>query len=176
MDRQTLYASVTAQVVAQIEAGAGQWRMPWQAIAETGQPVNALTGKPYRGGNHVVLGLVAAANGWGGQWATYRQWRQLGAQVRRGERATHGVKWTVTENEETERRMVPFCFGVFNAAQGAVGTLQDIGGVASGALAGGIIVAAGYDAAFLTLAAIALAGSVLLWVAMPETQPGSGPP
>ncbi|MBV8915751.1 MAG: MFS transporter [Acetobacteraceae bacterium] len=61
--------------------------------------------------------------------------------------------------------------GVFNAAQGAVGTLQDIGGVASGALAGAIIVAAGYETAFLTLAAIALAGSVLLWLGMPETRP-----
>ena len=61
--------------------------------------------------------------------------------------------------------------GVFNAAQGAIGTLQDIGGVASGALAGAIVVAAGYDAAFLTLAAIALAGTILLWLGMPETRP-----
>jgi hypothetical protein len=65
--------------------------------------------------------------------------------------------------------------GLFNAAQGAVGTLQDIGGVASGALAGTIIVAAGYDTAFLSLAGIALAGTMLLWVAMPETRPAFGP-
>ena len=34
MDRKELYASVTEQVVAQIEAGAGTWRMPWHAIAD----------------------------------------------------------------------------------------------------------------------------------------------
>lgn len=61
--------------------------------------------------------------------------------------------------------------GFFNAAQGAVGTVQDIGGVASGALAGAVVVSAGYGTAFLTLAAIELAGAVLLWVGMPETRP-----
>jgi antirestriction protein ArdC len=118
MDRKELYASVTAQVVAQIEAGAGRWRMPWHAIADAGEPVNALTGKPYKGGNHLVFGMVAVARGWGGQWGTYRQWQQLGAQVRRGEKATHGVKWSRVESKDTgEERMVPFCFSVFAAEQ-----------------------------------------------------------
>lgn len=63
--------------------------------------------------------------------------------------------------------------GVFNAAGGAIGTLQDIGGVASGVLAGTIIVAAGYGTAFLIMAVIALAGFLLLLFAMPETRPAS---
>jgi antirestriction protein ArdC len=118
MDRRSLYESVTAQVVAQIEAGAGTWRMPWHAIADAGQPVNALTHQPYRGGNHLVFGLVAAARGWSGDWGTYRQWQQLGAQVRRGERATHGVKWSPVEDKATgEKRLVPYCFSVFSAQQ-----------------------------------------------------------
>jgi antirestriction protein ArdC len=33
MDRKELYAAVTAQVIRQIEAGAGTWRMPWHSIA-----------------------------------------------------------------------------------------------------------------------------------------------
>lgn len=118
MDRKELYASVTAQVVAQIEAGAGAWRMPWQAIAETGQPVNALTGQAYRGGNHLLLGMVAVANGYSGRWGTYKQWKTLGAQVQRGQKATHGVKWSPIEDKTTgDKRMVPFCFSVFAAEQ-----------------------------------------------------------
>jgi antirestriction protein ArdC len=118
MDRNQLYATVTAQVVAQIEAGAGAWRMPWQAIAETGQPVNALTGQPYRGGNHLVFGMVAVGKGYAGSWATYKQWQTLGAQVRRGEKSTHGVKWSRIEDKRAgETRMVPFCFYVFAAEQ-----------------------------------------------------------
>jgi len=118
MDRKEVYESVTAEVVRQIEAGAGQWRMPWSAIADAGEPVNAMTGNAYRGGNLLVLGMIAASRGWSSHWATYRQWTQLGAQVRRGEKATHGVKWSQVEDKATGRlRMVPFTFTVFSANQ-----------------------------------------------------------
>ncbi len=119
MDRKELYARVTAEIVSQIEAGAGSWRMPWHAIAAQGQPVNALTGQPYRGGNHLVFGMVAVARDWSsGHWATYKQWKQLDAQVRRGERATHGVKWSAVEDRITgEQKLVPFTFAVFNSSQ-----------------------------------------------------------
>jgi MFS family permease len=60
--------------------------------------------------------------------------------------------------------------GHFAAAQGVVGTVHAIGGVISMALAGQLVVLAGYDATFLTLATIAALGAVLFWVAMPETR------
>jgi antirestriction protein ArdC len=109
---------VTAEIVRQIEAGASTWHMPWQAIADAGEPVNALTNLGYRGGNHVVFGMVAASRGWSGHWATYKQWTELGAQVRRGERSTYGVKWSPIEDRVTgERKLVPFTFSVFSAEQ-----------------------------------------------------------
>jgi MFS family permease len=71
--------------------------------------------------------------------------------------------------------------GHFAAAQGAVGTVHAMGGITSGALAGLIVVHAGYDAAFLTLACIAALGAALFWLAMPESRAavaptGDGPP
>ena len=59
--------------------------------------------------------------------------------------------------------------GRFNVALGAVTTAQGIGASLSTALAGVIVVKAGYSAAFLTLAVIAVAGLALFWLAMPET-------
>jgi antirestriction protein ArdC len=128
MKHNELYERVTTQVVAQIEQGAGEWRMPWRAIAEVGQPVNALTRAGYRGGNHLLLAMVAQANGWGGHWATYKQWAGLGAQVRRGERGTKGVHWSTIvrrprgeeidpDGSGADRRLVPNVFVVFNACQ-----------------------------------------------------------
>jgi antirestriction protein ArdC len=118
MDRKALYARVTDDIVRQIEDAAGEWRMPWQAIADAGEPVNALTHKPYRGGNHLLFGMVAVSRGWSGEWATYKQWQQLGAQVRRGEKATYGVKWSVIIDKRTEEeRLVPYVFAVFAAEQ-----------------------------------------------------------
>ena len=60
--------------------------------------------------------------------------------------------------------------GRFNAAQGAVATAQAFGGVVSTTLAGVVAARVGYDAAFLTLSAIALVGAALFWFAMPETR------
>lgn len=118
MSARDLYASVTAEVVRQIEAGAGAWKMPWQAIAEAGEPVNASTHKAYRGGNHLILGMVGAVKGYSGSWATYKQWQALGAQVRKGEKSTYGVKWSPIEDKKTgDTRLVPFTFSVFSAEQ-----------------------------------------------------------
>ena len=64
--------------------------------------------------------------------------------------------------------------GHFAAAQGVVGTVHAIGGAISMALAGQLVVRAGYDATFLTLAAVAALGGVLFWLLMPETQ-GAAP-
>ena len=61
--------------------------------------------------------------------------------------------------------------GRFATVQGAVGTVHALGGIASGTLSGLIVVQAGYDAAFLALAAIAAVGGLLFWWAMPESRP-----
>lgn len=50
-------------------------------------------------------------------------------------------------------------------------TAQGIGAALSTALAGFVVVQAGYSAAFLTLAAVAAAGLMVFLFAMPETKP-----
>jgi len=61
-------------------------------------------------------------------WATYRQWAELGAQVRKGERASPVVFWKISDKDEQDdadegaedgRRSRVFARGysVFNAAQ-----------------------------------------------------------
>ena len=61
--------------------------------------------------------------------------------------------------------------GRFNVSQGAIATAQGIGAALSTAVAGFIVVGAGYSAAFLTLGAIAAIGFGLYLLAMPETKP-----
>jgi antirestriction protein ArdC len=128
-ERIDVYQRVTDQIIAAIEAGAGDWRMPWHATGEAMMsPINAQSRKPYRGVN--VVALWAAAQGAGyptGIWATYKQWQDLGAQVRKGEKASLVVFWKVTDqDEESEaeedeessgRRFFARGYGVFNAAQ-----------------------------------------------------------
>jgi MFS family permease len=63
--------------------------------------------------------------------------------------------------------------GHFNVSQGAIATAAGLGGALSAAAAGFIVVAAGYSAAFLFLAAIAAVALALFVVMMPETGPNA---
>ena len=105
-DRADIYQRITDQIAAAIEAGAGKWQMPWHPGADGAMPVlpvNAATGKPYRGVNTVVLWAAAQAEGYlRAVWATYRQWAELGAQVRKGERASPVVFWKISDKDEQE--------------------------------------------------------------------------
>jgi MFS family permease len=61
--------------------------------------------------------------------------------------------------------------GHFNVSQGAIATATGLGGALSTAVAGFIIVHAGYSAAFLFLAAVAGVGLIGYCALMPETLP-----
>ena len=94
--RRDLYAEITAKLIAAIEADPGKPQMPWRKNpgAPLWVPVNALTQKPYRGINIVSLWVDAEAKQFSSNiWATYKQFQELGAQVRKGEKSSLIVKY-----------------------------------------------------------------------------------
>lgn len=50
-------AGVVTRLVAAIEAGAGEWAMPWRSMVTGGWPVNAATGNRYSAGALLAFGL-----------------------------------------------------------------------------------------------------------------------
>ncbi|WP_050577223.1 MFS transporter [Pseudomonas cremoricolorata] len=64
--------------------------------------------------------------------------------------------------------------GRFNVSLGALSTAFGLGAALSPGLAGLVVQSEGYNAAFLTLAAIAAAAFCLLWLGMPETRNYTG--
>ena len=101
MSRQTtdeLFAQITNRLIAQIEAGAGKWEKPWTTlIGEGGLAVNAKTKRAYQGFNQLVLMFTAMDAGYEvSEWATYKQWQELGGQVKKGEKGIVLVKWGKT--------------------------------------------------------------------------------
>lgn len=126
--KSNIFERVTNQIVAAIEAGAPDFSMPWHRTGKALDcPTNAITGRAYRGLNVVTLWMDGHAAGFEtGQWATYRQWTEHGAQVRKGERGTPIFFWQQRGHDEAEqkngedRRRGSFIakgFTVFNADQ-----------------------------------------------------------
>jgi antirestriction protein ArdC len=63
--------------------------------------MNAASKTSYRGVNVPVLWATADAAGYGtGLWATYKQWGEMGGQVRKGEQGTPVVYWKITKPSE----------------------------------------------------------------------------
>lgn len=89
--RADVHQAVTDRIVKMLEtAQRGGYDMPWcrPGVAHS-RPTNALSKQRYRGINILSLWATAdAANYRTGLWATYKQWQELGAQVRKGEQAT----------------------------------------------------------------------------------------
>jgi antirestriction protein ArdC len=117
-----VHALVTRQIVEAIERGAGTFTMPWHGAGHARtRPANAATRKPYQGVNVLSLWAEGVARGYGsGAWASYRQWQELGAQVRRGEHGSVVVfyrKLDSDADEEERPRLIARASRVFNAAQ-----------------------------------------------------------
>jgi antirestriction protein ArdC len=127
-DKQDVYTRVTRKIIADLERGALTWLQPWQAGHPAGsvsRPLRA-NGKPYRGVNVLMLWAAAMERGYCCPiWLTYKQARELGGQVRKGETGSlvvYAATFTRTETgEDGEARDVdiPFMKGytVFNAEQ-----------------------------------------------------------
>src|SRR3984893_14745113 len=63
--------------------------------------------------------------------------------------------------------------GHYSLARGLIGTIQGVGGSSSQFVAGYVVTIAGYNAAFLSLAIVALVGLLVIFTGMPETTPAS---
>lgn len=127
IEKSDIYGEITNQIIEAIEAGANNYQMPWHVNgADSALPVNASTHRPYRGVNVMMLWAVAAKKGYATRlWATYQQWRELGAQVRKGEKSTSVVFWKFFEEEDKgednershHKGVMARAYHVFNAAQ-----------------------------------------------------------
>lgn len=125
-DRMDIHQSVTDRIVAALEAGAGECKLPWHRPGACSvMPRNASSEKPYNGINVLSLWATAEAKGYDRSlWATYRQWQAMDAQVRKDEKAALVVFYKEfstdpdpdTEGDDGLRRVAKASW-VFNVAQ-----------------------------------------------------------
>ena len=75
-------------IIAQIERGTAPWQKHWQP-GENRMPANFSTGARYQGGNALQLMVKRTQRAWNDhRWGTYKQIKEAGGQVRKGERGT----------------------------------------------------------------------------------------
>ena len=127
--RQDVYSRITGKIIAGLEQGVRPWMKPWNAEHTAGRITKPLrhNGQPYNGINILMLWSAAVTEGYSAPiWMTFRQAKELGANVRKdekGELVVYANTITRTEHDEETgedtEQAIPFMKGytVFNVEQ-----------------------------------------------------------
>ena len=121
-ERPDVYAMITERMIALLEAGTVPWKKPWQG-GESGAPRNLVSLRAYSGINAFLLAMAPYSSPF---WLTYKQAKDLGGHVKKGEKGFPVIYWNKKEIEkqnaqtgETEAGSIAFIryFTVFNLEQ-----------------------------------------------------------
>ena len=116
-----VYEIITNEIIDKLEAGTIPWSRPWNGEYSA---KNFISGKEYRGINALLLGMMPYSCPF---WATFKQIKEKGGNVRKGEKSTLVVFWKfidresneLDDNGEKKTNNVPFLryYRVFNLEQ-----------------------------------------------------------
>lgn len=127
--KKDIYQTITDRIIADLEKGVRPWMKPWSTENAAGRislPLRA-NGVPYRGINILMLWSQSIERGYSSpHWMTFKQAKELGAFVKKGEQAAQVVYASTLSRTETDEhtgeeseRNIPFLksYAVFNAEQ-----------------------------------------------------------
>lgn len=112
----SVYEMVTGRIIEQLENGVIPWQKPWTGIRSGAY--NRISKKSYSLLNQMLLKHD-------GEYATFKQWQDLGGHVRKGEKSEIVVFWKIQPIEEVkedgtkEVKQIPLLryFNVFHISQ-----------------------------------------------------------
>ena len=128
MQTQTdIRSSITNRIVEALKQGKIPWRKPWSEVPDPVRlPTNFSSKRAYSGINVPLLWLTQHEKGYPiSYWASFQQWKSVGASVKKGEKATgivfyRQVKKNV-EQEDGTNKLETFpimrTWSVFNVSQ-----------------------------------------------------------
>lgn len=87
-----IYEMVTNTIIEKLEEGTIPWNQPF----ENGTAVNWKTQKPYRGINAILLS--------GGEYATFKQIKESGGKVKKGEKSHLVVFWKLSKYKKEDEK------------------------------------------------------------------------
>jgi antirestriction protein ArdC len=117
----SVYEIITARIVQQLEAGVAPWHKPWKTRGRAALPRNVISRHEYRGIN---LWILLSSGFSSPYWLTFKQARDLGGYIRKGEAGLPVVYWKfgtreVQDGDEIIEKPSVLCryYTVFNFEQ-----------------------------------------------------------
>lgn len=88
-----IYEEVTNRIIKQLEQGVVPWHKPWSGILSGAY--NRVSKKPYSLLNQFILSKE-------GEYATFKQWTDLGGKIKKGEKSEMVVFWKMLNVEDVD--------------------------------------------------------------------------
>ena len=88
-----VYEIVTNRIIEQLEQGIIPWEKPWSGTLDSA--FNRVSKRPYSLLNQMLLSKS-------GEYASFKQWQELGGHIRKGEKSETIVFWKVYPVKETQ--------------------------------------------------------------------------
>ncbi|HIT91087.1 MAG TPA: DUF1738 domain-containing protein [Candidatus Merdenecus merdavium] len=115
-EKVNVYQIVTNRIIEELEKGFIPWQKPWNGVRAGA--FNRVSKKPYSIMNQMLLKHT-------GEYATFKQWQELGGHIRKGEKSEIIVFWKVLNVEEEnekgkkEKKSIPLLkyINVFHISQ-----------------------------------------------------------
>ncbi len=127
MVKRDIYQEITNKIIKRLDCvDLENFKAPFAELAAQGMPLNPITGKSYNGINIPSLWIDQQEKSFNSpEWASYKQWKEKGAQVRKGEQGSLIVfykTWNKQEEDEQGEQhniQIPVMrlYTVFNANQ-----------------------------------------------------------
>ena len=114
--KKDIYEMVTDRIIEQLEKGYIPWQKPWTGVHDGAY--NRISNKPYSLLNQMLISKT-------GEYASFKQWTELGGHIRKGEKAEIVTFWKIQqieeENEDGEKiiKQLPLLryYNVFHISQ-----------------------------------------------------------
>ncbi|WP_417847307.1 ArdC family protein [Thalassoglobus sp.] len=101
--RRDIYQEVTDKIIDLLDQGTVPWQNPIKRGNGDGWPKNMHSGKNYRGINVFLLGMRAWESGFASDyWLTFKQSKERGGQVKKGEKSSLVIFWKQLDKEDPE--------------------------------------------------------------------------
>lgn len=110
----TVMERLTQSIIQKLEEGVVPWHKPWSGGGRPGR--NIMTNRDYRGFNWLITTIAGYDSRY---WMTFKQARQLGGFVKKGEKGTPIIYFRMIEKKDDPEKLIPFArySTVFNLRQ-----------------------------------------------------------
>ncbi|MDM3871797.1 zincin-like metallopeptidase domain-containing protein [Porticoccus sp. W117] len=119
-----IYQTVTNNIVEALEqVSLDDYKAPFARLTGQKMPINPVTANQYHGINTLVLWLEQQVKGYScNEWGTFKQWKDKGAQVKKGEKSSLIIFYKRVEKKDTDGNDPEYynmlkSYRVFNADQ-----------------------------------------------------------